>query len=239
MRAVIERVRVHPGTYHDSVSLMLLSRDASRLDGMANVAILMATPLNLELLSRDGFQLPIELPGSNDLVIAFRAHDKAALDAADDLLEERLSRRTQEGGSGGGPEPFRNVRALSRHQPAINLLVVSVPGQDSAYEVAAGLEAGLNVFCFSSGMSIDEERALKAYAEQKDLLLFGPDCGTAILDGIAVGFANVIMRGDVGIVGASGTGIQEVSCLLDSSGIGISQAIGVGGRDLVQRSVAR
>lgn len=232
MRAVIERVQVQRGAYYDSMSLMLLSRDANEIDGMTNVAIVMATPLNLELLSRDGFQLPRERPGSNDLVLAFRAHDEAALEAADDLFGRWLSGRTQEDASLGGAEPFRNVGALSRQQPAINLLVVSVPGPHSAYEVGAGLEAGLNVFCFSSGMSTDEERALKAFADQKDLLFLGPDCGTAILDGIGVGFANVVRRGDVGIVGASGTGIQEVSCLLDTTGLGISQAVGVGGRDL-------
>jgi FdrA protein len=101
-----------------------------------------------------------------------------------------------------------------------------------AHEAAAALEAGLHVFCFSDGVSLEVEAALKRRAVERGLLFMGADCGTAILDGVALGFANAVERGPVGIVGASGTGIQEVSCLLDAAGIGISHAIGVGGRDL-------
>ena len=63
----------------------------------------------------------------------------------------------------------------------------------------------------------------------------GPDCGTAILDGVPLGFANAVRRGTIGLVGASGTGLQQVSCLIDRYGAGVSQAIGVGGRDLDER----
>ena len=211
---------------------MLLSRDASALDGVTDAAAVVATPLNLELLERQGYELPDDPPGVNDVVLAVRARDQAAIDAVDRFVETWSSRRSDERGTAVERESFRNVRALARREPDVNLLVVSVPGSHAAYEVAAGLEAGMNVFCFSSGMTLAEERALKDFAELRGLLLLGPDCGTAILDGVGVGFANAVERGPVGIVGASGTGIQEVACLLDAAGVGISQAIGVGARDL-------
>jgi FdrA protein len=229
---VIERVEVRRGTYYDSVSLMMLSRDATALDGVIDVAVVVATPLNLDLLARQGYELPGDPPGTNDLVLAVRARDERALVAVDELVDGWSTRGSGDRAVQDEREPFRNVRALGRREPEVNLLIVSVPGRHAAYEVAAGLEAGMHVFCFSSGMSPADERALKELAAQRGLLLLGPDCGTAILDGVGVGFANAVEPGPVGIVGASGTGIQEVSCLLDAAGVGISQAIGVGARDL-------
>jgi FdrA protein len=107
-----------------------------------------------------------------------------------------------------------------------------MPGRHLGYEIAEALQAGLHVFCFSDGLDPATEAAFKRVAADRGLLLMGPDCGTAILGGVGLGFANAIRRGPVGVVGASGTGIQEVTCLLDAAGVGISHAIGVGGRDL-------
>jgi len=123
-------------------------------------------------------------------------------------------------------------RSAARADPDLNLALVSVPGMHAAYESASALESGLHVMCFSSGVTVEREAALKRRAAELDLLFMGPDCGTAIIDGVWLGFANAVCRGPVGIVGASGTGIQEVSCLLDSADVGVSHAIGVGGRDL-------
>ena len=64
----------------------------------------------------------------------------------------------------------------------------------------------------------------------------GPDCGTAIINGVPLCFANVVRRGDIGIVGASGTGTQEVTVIIDKMGGGVSQVIGTGGRDLKSAS---
>lgn len=229
---MIERVEVHHGAYYDSLSLMVLSRDAAAVDGVVDAAAVAGTPLNLELLVRQGFRLPPDQPTSSDIVVAIRAQDERAVDAADQLIRRWLTGRREEHLDAPEKDSARNVSALTRRNPEINLLLVSVPGRHATYEVAAGLEAGVHVFCFSSGMEISEERTLKALALEKGLLLLGPDCGTAILDGIGIGFANAVRAGPVGLVGASGTGMQEVSCLLDAIGIGISQAIGVGGRDL-------
>jgi FdrA protein len=228
---VIERVVVRRGTYYDSVSLMMLSRDARAIDGVMDATALVATPLNVELLTRNGYELGAEAPGVDDFVLAVRARDEQTIDAVHRLFEAWSSGPGDQT-TPAERDPDLNVRSLARRVPDLNLLVVSVAGRYAAYEIAAGLEAGLNVFCFSSGITLAEERALKELAASNDLFLLGPDCGTAILDGVGIGFANAVQPGPVGIVGASGTGIQEVSCLLDAAGIGVSQAIGVGGRDL-------
>ncbi len=136
-------------------------------------------------------------------------------------------------GPDGGPAAApRSLRAATRRDPDLNLAVLSVPGRHLHYEIAEALQAGLHVFCFSDGLDPATEAACKRVAAERGLLLMGPDCGTAILDGVGLGFANAVRRGPVGVVGASGTGIQEVTCLLDAAGVGISHAIGVGGRDL-------
>jgi FdrA protein len=128
--------------------------------------------------------------------------------------------------------PPRSLRGAAGRDPDLNLAVLSVPGRHLAYEAAQAIQAGLHVFCFSDGLDLATEAAFKAAAAERGLLFMGPDCGTAILDGVGLGFANAVRRGPVGVVGASGTGIQEVTCLLDAAGVGISQAVGVGGRDL-------
>jgi FdrA protein len=114
----------------------------------------------------------------------------------------------------------------------LNLALISVPGRFAANEMADALDGGLNVFCFSDGVAVGAERELKLRGRELGLLVMGPDCGTAIVGGVGLGFANVVQRGPVGIVGASGTGTQAICCLLDHAGVGISHAIGVGGRDL-------
>ena len=222
-----ERVLVRRGAYHDSVTLMLVSRAAGREDGAEAVAVGMATPLNLELLADQGFT--VEDAGPNDLVIAVRARDEAAVEAAVAAVDRELAAKGEAPAAAAGRPAVRSLRSAAR---AASLAFLSIPGEHVAYEAAAALEAGLHVFCFSDGVSVEVEAALKRRAVERGLLFMGPDCGTAILDGVAVGFANAVERGPVGIVGASGTGIQEVSCLLDAAGVGISHAIGVGGRDL-------
>lgn len=225
------RLVVRRGTYYDSVALMLASRDAEDLDGVDFAAAVAATPLNLSLLTEQGFELPDDL-GPDDLVVAIRAAADDAADAAQRSVEDRLLERMRPGPAGSAAMAARSVRGAARRNPDLNLAFVSVPGRFAAYEVAEALAAGLHVFCFSDGMSLGDEAALKRRAVDRGLLFLGADCGTAIVDGVGFGFANVVADGPIGIVGASGTGIQQVICLLDSAGIGISHALGVGGRDL-------
>jgi FdrA protein len=218
-----ERVIVRRGAYYDSVTLMLVSRAAGATVGMA-------TPLNVELLRDQGFTIDEDV-GPNDLVIAVRADDEAALDAAVASVDRELAAKAAPS-AGPAERPARSIVSAARRDPEVSFAFLSIPGEHVAYEAAAALEAGLHVFCFSDGVSLSDEVALKRRAAERGLLFMGADCGTAIIDGVALGFANAVRRGPVGIVGASGTGIQEVSCLLDAAGVGVSHAIGVGGRDL-------
>jgi FdrA protein len=227
---MIERVIVRHGAYHDSVTLLLVSRAAAGEEGAEDVAVGMATPLNLELLAGQGFDAPPDA-GPNDLVIAVRARDEDALAAVLAAVDRELA------ATGGEAPAFERPAAVSltaavRRDPELSVALLSIPGEHVAYEAAAALEAGLHVFCFSDGVDLAVEAALKRRALELGLLFMGADCGTAILDGVALGFANAVARGPVGIVGASGTGIQEICCQLDAAGVGVSHAIGVGGRDL-------
>ena len=231
------RIEVRKGTYHDSVTLMQVSRQAEDLPGVEAAAAVAATQVNLELLARQGFDVEDAGLGPSDLVICVRAADEEAAGQAMAQVEALLAGGGGAGGgagtgSGGVAVAPRSLRAAARRDPELNLAVLSVPGRHLHYEIAEALQAGLHVFCFSDGLDPATEAARKREAAERGLLLMGPDCGTAILDGVGLGFANAVRRGPVGVVGASGTGIQEVTCLLDAAGVGISHAIGVGGRDL-------
>jgi len=228
---LIERVIVRRGAYYDSVTLMLVSRAAAGEEGAQDVAVGMATPLNLELLAGQRFAVDDDL-GPNDLVIAVRARDEVAADAAVAAVDRELATKGGAQAAAAERPRARSLASAARRDPSLSVAFLSIPGDHVATEAAAALEAGLHVFCFSDGVSVEVEAALKRRAAERELLFMGADCGTAILDGVALGFANAVERGPVGIVGASGTGIQEVSCLLDAAGIGVSHAIGVGGRDL-------
>jgi len=227
------RVETRRGTYHDSVTLMQVSRQAEELPGVEAAAVVAATPVNLELLARQGFAVDGDL-GPSDLVVCVRAADEATAGRALEQVGALLAGAGRGAGPGPGPGAARprSLRAAARRDPDLRLAVLSVPGRHLHYEITEALRAGLHVFCFSDGLDPATEAACKRLAAERDLLLMGPDCGTAILDGVGLGFANAVRRGPVGVAGASGTGIQEVTCLLDAAGVGISHAIGVGGRDL-------
>jgi FdrA protein len=228
---MIDRVLVRHGVYHDSVTLMRVSRDVQAREDVAAAIVVSATPLNRDLVAEQGFDLPNGL-APDDLLVAIRTRSEAAADEAEAEVGRWLAERVaDESASPDRPAP-RSFTAAARQDPDLSLAVVSVPGDHAAYEVATAIEAGLHVFCFSSGIGVADEARLKRRAAARGLLLMGSDCGTAIIDGIGLGFANVVAPGPVGIVAASGTGTQEVVSLLDQAGVGISHAIGVGGRDL-------
>jgi FdrA protein len=228
-----ERVIVRRGAYYDSVTLMLVSRSAGALEGADAVSVGMATPLNVELIEGQGFDLGATGDlGPNDLVIAIRASDEATTETVVAAIDTELSAKGSDAGRAAEERPPKSISSAARRHPGLSVAFLSIPGRDVPYEAAAALEAGLHVFCFSDGVDVEDEAALKRRALELDLLFMGADCGTTIIDGVALGFANALERGPIGIVGASGTGIQEVTCLLDAAGVGISHAIGVGGRDL-------
>ena len=224
--------RVERGRYLDSVALMRLSRRLSALPGVEEASLMIGSPSNKALLREAGLLAAEgEQAGVNDLVVALRASDERLGRQA---LQTALTLEKQELHSEGMPRTRSLVSALDV-LPGANLALISVPGEFAVGEARKALNAGLHALVFSSGVSLEEERALKLLAREKRLLLMGPDCGTALIAGTPLAFANAVPRGDVGIVSASGTGLQEVSCLLARMGKGVSHGIGVGGRDLDER----
>jgi FdrA protein len=216
-----------------------ISRELEELTGIAKAVVAMGTPANLDNLQRVGFSLNRSghRPTPTDLVIAVEAESESALAAARKRLTELLA-NSQASDATAAARPASLAEAVAA-DPQLNLALISVPGAYAAREARQALSRGLHVFLFSDNVSIDDEIALKDEAAGRGLLVMGPDCGTAILNGVPLGFANVVRRGPIGIVGASGTGIQEVSSLIDRLGGGVSQAIGTGGRDLSAPVAAR
>ena len=223
-------VELRPGAYADSVTLLQVSRAVQGVEGVATAQVAMATPLNLEVLEQMGFTLPASTP--NDMVVAIRLDDDSALDAALAAVESALTRTTSRDDGGDTREPHRTTGAALRDAGADVLVLVSVPGASATVEAMDALDAGHDVMLFSDNVPVEEEVTLKTAAEARGLLVMGPDCGTAVVDGLGLGFANATSPGPVGIVAASGTGCQQLLALLDHAGVGVSNALGVGGRDL-------
>ena len=226
--------KVRRGFYADSVALMRISRSVAALAGVEEASLMIGTPANRDLLAGSGLLAAEgERAQADDLVIAVRANDEASGQSALAEAEKRLA-----GGQAGdkwGQSRFSSTRTLASAVsmlPDANFALISVPGEFAAAEARRALERGLHVMMFSDNVSVAEEVALKRLAVGKGLLLMGPDCGTAIIGGAPIAFANVLPKGDVGLISASGTGLQEVTCLLARAGRGVSHGIGVGGRDL-------
>jgi FdrA protein len=223
--------RVFAKLYRDSVTLMALASAAQRIEGVVQVGAVMATPANLAIL-RESAMLPSEItPAPDDLLIVVRAADERSAEEALSLVEAGLTSAESAPGTVTEVRPATVREGLSRDD-ALTVAAVSTPGTYAPVVVEQALRSGLHVFCFSDNVPVEDEIRLKQLAVSSGRLLMGPDCGTAVLDGVPLGFANVLRPGPVAIVAASGTGAQEVSCLLDAAGIGVAQVIGVGGRDL-------
>jgi FdrA protein len=229
------RCLVLPSTYRDSVVLMSLSQTLESLHGVQQVAVMMGTPQNTALLRQTGLlTAEAENAGANDLLICVQADSVTAVEQAVRAATDGLAPR-QSGEEAPGEGTPRTLETALRRLPEANLACISVPGQYAGHEARKALAHGLHVFLFSDHVELDVEAELKQCAAQRGLLVMGPDCGTAILNGVPIGFANQVPRGTVGLISASGTGLQQVTCLLAQQGIGVSQAIGVGGRDVHQR----
>lgn len=226
---------VRSGVYFDSVTLLGVSRDAKAVDGVDEAVVAMATELNLGIIDDLGLgSAAITDATPNDLVIAIRADDDDAVGAALAEAERSLTASSQVSGGGSFAQPPpRTVGAAAARAPA-NLALLSVPGEHAFTEAMDALRAGLHVMVFSDNVSVEHEVALKAEGARRGLLVMGPDCGTAVVGGVGLGFANVTRPGPVGIVAASGTGAQELCALLDAADVGVTHVLGVGGRDLSQ-----
>jgi FdrA protein len=218
--------------YRDSVALMQLSSRLGKLPSIRQASAIMASEANRALLREAGLATDEVEAGPNDLLIAIEADSEAALEAAMAEARDSFDRKSNGAVSAARREPPRSLEMGLEAMPAANLALISTPGDYAAAEAMKALHLGLNVMLFSDNVALEDEIALKRYAGARGLMVMGPDCGTAILGGIPLGFANVVRRGDIGLVAASGTGLQQVTCLIDRLGHGVSQAIGTGGRDL-------
>ncbi len=222
--------RYYPNLYKDSVSLMTVSAQIMTVDGIDTASIVMASATNIDNLAEAGLG-PFDVR-PNDLLVALSGTPEAceeALTKADDLLT--LTASPDDTGAAAA-QPITSIQMAVTQDPSHNFALVSVPGDYAAAEGMKALRLGMDVMLFSDNVSAADELALKRYARDHDLMVMGPDCGTAIVNGVPLGFANVVRRGPIGVVGASGTGTQEVTVRVHQLGSGISQALGTGGHDL-------
>lgn len=220
-------VIIKKNSYFDSVFLMQVAKGISNEPGIDQAVALMGTENNKTVLIKMGVKKKeIDSASSNDVVI-FIEGNKSQVDLVLDNIDRWFTRKTT--------LLKTSVHTLDEAlttQPEANLAVISVPGKYAAGEARKALDKGLNIFLFSDNVSVEEELSLKQYADQQGLLVMGPDCGTAIIAGVGIGFANSIRRGKIGVVGVTGTGLQEFTSLIHQAGLGISHAIGTGSRDL-------
>jgi len=221
---------VRAGAYYDSVVLMQLQRGLVELPNIEDAGVVMATQANRDLLAANNL-LPDSVDANpDDLLIVVKANSENAATDAIEKVDELLARRK----SSAVTQDFRphSLGAAVKQLPEANWVLVSVPGRYAADVAREALDLGKHVFLYSDNVSLEDEIDLKKTAREKGLLVMGPDCGTAIINGIGLGFANRVRRGPIGIVGASGTGTQAVTAHIHNLGSGISHAIGTGGRDL-------
>jgi len=214
--------------YRDSLQLLHLSEEAKKIEGVKDAAVVMATITNKEILSKLKLLTSAgQRASSNDLVIAVLADSESAIDHGIQVMEASLNQPPV-----NSKGRFLSADAALESMPEANLALVSIPGEHARQIVTLLLEKGLNVHLFSDHVSLEDEIELKKLAKSKGLLVMGPGAGTSIIAGKAIAFANVVKKGNVGIVAAAGTGLQEVSVLVNEGGLGISQAIGTGGGDV-------
>lgn len=227
------KAEVRRSAYYDSVVLMQLQRALTALPGVLDAGVVMGTTANKDLLAQNGLiTAAVETAAADDLCIVVKAEDEAQAQAALAQVDELLRRRRHDGEQGYRPKSLATAATML---PEAQWVLVSVPGSYAAGVARQALDLGKHVFLYSDNVPIEEEMALKETAAAKGLLVMGPDCGTAIVNGVGLGFANRVRRGPIGLVAASGTGLQTVSSRIHQLGSGITHALGTGGRDLSER----
>lgn len=226
----MKKLEVRKNTYYDSVTLMIISKEVKTVDGVNEALVGMGTDLNQEIAGNLGLNAPgFEEVTPNDFFVAVDCDSEDAFTNAVAKVDEMLNKKAAKGKSDYFPPTLEGALKIN---PDLNMAIISVPGRHAAEVAQNCLDHDINVMLFSDNVTIEEEKALKECAASKELLMMGPDCGTAIINHVPLAFANVVKSGDIGMVCASGTGAQEVSCLIDQLGGGISQLLGTGGRDL-------
>lgn len=223
---------IKKNSYQDSINLMLLTNAINAFAGINKCSIMMGTEANKDILKNSGLLTAEgELAAPSDMIIVL---DVAELEVIDKVLVEvdkflndlAVKKKTS------AVESVDSIQAALEEMPEANVALFSIPGEYAADEIEQALDAGLHVFSFTDNISLADEVRLKQKAHDNGLLLMGPDCGTGIISSIPIAFTNVVRPGNIGIVGASGTGIQEVTTIINRLGGGVVHAIGTGGRDL-------
>jgi FdrA protein len=230
-----------PNLYRDSVALMEVSARISQLPGVTNATVVMATEANIALLAEAGFLNARFSARPNDILIVIEGVDEPSIAAGLAAAERILKNGTAPSSPAAAFTPLSptSLQMGLEDRPQANLVLISTPGEFAVAEAEKALRFGLHVMLFSTDIALEDEISLKRMAHDRGLLVMGPDCGTAIINGVPLGFANVVQRGPIGLVASSGTGLQQVTSLIDSAGLGISQALGCGGRDLDEQVGAR
>ena len=224
--------RIKPNLYKDSVALMRIAEKLLQDPTIGRATLVMATPANKEILAEAGLLNEAAAAANpSDLIVVVEGDDGAVLEGAFGTVEAALTAKAKQSGPTQDIAP-RSILMGTGGATGLNLAQISVPGAYAGAEALKAIKAGLNVFLFSDNVPIEQEQAVKQLARRHGLLVMGPDCGTAIIGGVPLGFANVVRRGRIGLVGASGTGLQEVCCQIHLQGEGVSHAIGTGGRDV-------
>lgn len=229
----VTKSEVRSGSYYDSAFLMQLQRSLAGLPGVQDAGVVMGTDTNKEILARiDLVTSDVNNAKPDDLVIVVRAENestaKAALGQVDELLVRRKTSTSQE-------HRPQSVESAIDMLPDASWVLISVAGRYAAGVARDALRQGKHVFLFSDNVSVEEEISLKQMAVEKGLLVMGPDCGTAIVRSIGLGFANKVRLGPIGLVAAAGTGLQQVSSRIHQLGGGMTYGIGTGGRDLSEK----
>ena len=222
----MKKVIIKENRYVDSVSLMSIGDKVMRIDGVKNAEVQMGTPANIEILGELGFEVPSSV-SANDLVIAVSGDSETQVDKAVQLIEDLLVHKNS-----SDETVYHTLDEIDLDDDPYNLVQISLPGEYAAAEAMKALKKGLDVFIFSDNVSLEEELELKEYGREKGLLVMGPDCGVGLIDGVALAAGSIIRKGPIGIVGASGSGAQEVACIIEKCGLGVSTIIGTGGHDL-------
>ncbi len=224
------KTEIRSGAYYDSVILMQLQQSLVALPGILDTGVVMGTDANKDILAQSDLLVPeAQAAASDDLIIVLRAEDEAAAAAALGKVDELLTRKRSTEGQDYQP---KSLEAAAEMLPEAQWVLISVPGRYAAGVARETLRLGKNAFLFSDNVSVEDEVSLKQMAAEKGLLVMGPDCGTAIVNGVGLGFANRVRRGPIGMVAASGTGLQQVSSRIHQLGGGMTHALGTGGRDL-------
>ncbi|MCL4459435.1 MAG: acyl-CoA synthetase FdrA [Chloroflexi bacterium] len=230
---MIVRSVIRKDSYFDSLVLMRVSTKMREMEGVEDAAVMMGTEANKQSLLRIGLLTDeIKASGPNDVCFVVGAKTQQSAEQAIALGERLLLSRYAVRDKKEGLTTVKTLGAALAALPGANLALLSILGIFVRREATRALENGLNVFIFSDNVPLEDEMVLKRMAQEKGLLVMGPDCGTAIIGGTALAFANKVRRGAIGVVGASGTGMQEVTCLIHRLGEGVSHAIGAGSRDV-------